>query len=67
MNPEEAGRAFLTLGARNLVPTHWGAFQLTDEPISEPADRLRTWWEREGPTDGRRLQVLRVGETGELD
>lgn len=63
MSPEQAGRAFLTLGARHLVPCHWGAYQLTDEPLCEPAERLRTWWEREGPRDGRRLHLPAVGET----
>jgi L-ascorbate metabolism protein UlaG (beta-lactamase superfamily) len=63
MNPEQAGRAFLALGARHLVPCHWGTFQLTDEPIAEPAERLREWWRRHGPTDGRRLHLAAVGET----
>jgi L-ascorbate metabolism protein UlaG (beta-lactamase superfamily) len=63
MNPEQAGRAFLDLGARCLVPMHWGTFQLTDEPLSEPAQRMRTWWASEGPDDGRRLCLMAVGET----
>jgi L-ascorbate metabolism protein UlaG (beta-lactamase superfamily) len=67
LNPEEAGRAFLDLGARHLVPVHWGAFQLTDEPLAEPAARLAAWWEREGPRDGRRLLFLAVGETAALE
>lgn len=63
LSPEEAGRAFLDLGARRLVPMHWGTFQLTDEPLCEPAARLRSWWEKEGPRDGRELEVMAVGET----
>lgn len=63
MTPEQAGEAFLSLGAARLVPMHWGAFQLTDEPISEPIGRLRAWWEREGPRDGRRLAEMAVGGT----
>lgn len=63
LNPEQAGRAFVELGARRLVPMHWGAFQLTDEPLAEPADRIRSWWDREGPDDGRSLELLAVGET----
>jgi L-ascorbate metabolism protein UlaG (beta-lactamase superfamily) len=66
MDPDEAGRAFLATGARCLVPLHWGAFQLTDEPLAEPAARLRAWWERDGPRDGRVLRVMAVGETVEL-
>ncbi len=63
MSPEQAGRAFLEVGARRLVPTHWGAFQLTDEPLREPVERLQAWWKAEGPGDGRALDVLAVGET----
>jgi L-ascorbate metabolism protein UlaG (beta-lactamase superfamily) len=63
LNPEEAGRAFLETGARHLVPIHWGAFQLTDEPLAEPAERLGAWWRRDGPRDGRRLHLPAVGET----
>ncbi len=63
LNPEEAGRAFLTLGATSLVPMHWGAFQLTDEPLSEPIERLRAWWQREGSASGRTLREMAVGET----
>lgn len=67
LNPEEAGRAFLDTGARTMVPIHWGAFQLTDEPISEPAGRLEAWWAGEGPADGRRLAIPAVGETVVLE
>jgi L-ascorbate metabolism protein UlaG (beta-lactamase superfamily) len=63
LNPEQAGTAFLELGASQLVPMHWGTFQLTDEPLSEPAERIREWWRRQGPGDHRRLRVLAVGET----
>jgi L-ascorbate metabolism protein UlaG (beta-lactamase superfamily) len=67
LNPEQAGRAFVELGARRLVPMHWGTFQLTDEPLCEPVDRMRSWWHREGPADPRRLCLLDVGGTLELD
>ena len=66
LNPEQAGTAFLELGADQLVPMHWGTFQLTDEPLAEPAERIRAWWRRRAPGDGRRLRVLAVGETLEL-
>ena len=40
MNPEEAVRAFLELGARKLVPMHYGTFRLGYEPMHEPPVRL---------------------------
>jgi L-ascorbate metabolism protein UlaG (beta-lactamase superfamily) len=66
LNPEQAGEAFLACGARTLVPIHWGSFQLTDEALCEPVERLRAWWEASRPA-GRRLAVLAVGETLPLD
>ncbi len=65
MGPEEAGRAWELLGARNLVAMHWGTFRLTDEPPEEPPARARAWFEQRGhPAD--RLWVLDVGETRRL-
>jgi len=46
MNPGDATQAFLDLGARLLVPMHWGTFKLTDEPLDEPPKLLRAEWER---------------------
>jgi L-ascorbate metabolism protein UlaG (beta-lactamase superfamily) len=63
LNPEQAGRGFLGVGARRLVAMHWGTFRLTDEALAEPPERLRRWWEAEGPRDGRRLEIPAVGET----
>ena len=63
LNPEQAGEAFRLLGARHLIPMHWGALQLTDEPLAEPAERLREWWRQAGSLDGKRLSILAVGET----
>lgn len=68
MSPEQAGRAFLELGARHLVPMHWGAFKLTDEPLAEPAERMSRWWdEHAAQLAGRRLSMLAVGQTLVLD
>jgi N-acyl-phosphatidylethanolamine-hydrolysing phospholipase D len=41
MSPADAASAFRELGARFLVPMHWGTFRLTDEPLDEPPRRLR--------------------------
>jgi L-ascorbate metabolism protein UlaG (beta-lactamase superfamily) len=66
LNPEQAGRAFERIGARNLVAMHWGTFKLTDEPLREPAERMRAWWQSRGLDGERRLHVPAVGETVEL-
>ena len=66
MSPEEAGNAFLECGARLFVPMHWGTFQMTDEPLSEPRDRLIAWWKaRSLPAD--QLAIPAIGQTLILD
>jgi L-ascorbate metabolism protein UlaG (beta-lactamase superfamily) len=40
MNPEEALAAFHDLGAKKMVPMHYGSFALTREPLDEPLQRL---------------------------
>jgi L-ascorbate metabolism protein UlaG (beta-lactamase superfamily) len=62
MNPEEAVRAFEHLGARHMVPMHWGTFKLTDEPLDEPPRRLVAEWQRLG-LPPKRLRLLAVGES----
>lgn len=62
LNPEQAGKAFLNLGARTMIPMHWGTYRLTDEPLHEPPARLRAWWERRRPVD-RQLRVPALGES----
>jgi L-ascorbate metabolism protein UlaG (beta-lactamase superfamily) len=64
MNPEEAVRAFMELGARHFVAMHFGTFKLTDEPLDEPPVRLVTEWQRRG-LDPAARHVLPIG--GVLD
>jgi L-ascorbate metabolism protein UlaG (beta-lactamase superfamily) len=39
-SPEDAVHAFLDLGARWMVPMHYGSFRLSYEPVDEPVPRL---------------------------
>ncbi|RME99809.1 MAG: MBL fold metallo-hydrolase [Bacteroidetes bacterium] len=41
MNPEEATEAFGILGAKHFVPMHYGTYDLSNEPISEPLQRVQ--------------------------
>lgn len=40
MVPEETVQAGLEVGAKYLIPIHWGAFALADHPWEEPVKRL---------------------------
>jgi L-ascorbate metabolism protein UlaG (beta-lactamase superfamily) len=40
INPDEAVRAHLALGARQSIGMHFGTFQLTDEAIDAPLQAL---------------------------
>jgi L-ascorbate metabolism protein UlaG (beta-lactamase superfamily) len=65
IDPVDAVRAWETLRARIFVAMHWGTFRLTDEPLGEPPELLRsTWRERGHATD--RLWIPEIGETRRL-
>ena len=61
INPEEAWRAFLDLGARTMFSMHWGCFDLTDEPADLAPKVLEEILAREG-ADRERVRTLAVGE-----
>ena len=48
-SPEDATQAFVDLGARWMVPMHYGTFKLSHEPVEEPVQRLKA--------DARRLGI----------
>lgn len=62
MDPAEAYRAFVDLGARHFLPMHWGTFDLTDEPVDEPPRELRRAVERAGATMDP-VRLLAIGES----
>ncbi|MCB0639922.1 MAG: MBL fold metallo-hydrolase [Lewinella sp.] len=57
-NPEEAVQAWQELGARRLLPMHYGTFDLSNEPISEPVRRVRAAMAEAGATDRLLLPAL---------
>src|SRR5579872_269206 len=62
MNPDDAVRAHLDLGAKISVATHFGCFQLTDEGIDEPVTELAAARVRHDVSVDD-FQVLETGET----
>ena len=65
MDPDEAVRATCDVGARVLVPMHWGTFWLSREPALEPIERTRVAWAAAGK-DRTDLWDLAVGESRPL-
>lgn len=62
INAEEAGQAFVELGAQHFIPMHWGTFGFgTDTPLA-PLRRLEAWWQHSMSTSQRQLIPLRVGQ-----
>ncbi len=59
MNPEEAMRAFADLGAKVIIPMHYGTFPLGNEPHHEPVERLLMEADRLGISD--RVLILEEG------
>ena len=61
MNPEEALDAFGELGAKTIVPMHYGTFPLGKEPMHEPLERLVSEAGKRGLDE--QLKVLEEGRT----
>jgi L-ascorbate metabolism protein UlaG (beta-lactamase superfamily) len=59
--PEEALQAFLDLGARRMIPMHYGTFRLSQEPMEEPLERLMAAARQAGVAGS--VCVLPEGET----
>jgi L-ascorbate metabolism protein UlaG (beta-lactamase superfamily) len=59
-NPPEAINACMELGAKTLIPIHYGTFKLSDEPLDEP----REWFEYlvSQNTYSFKAHILNIGE-----
>jgi L-ascorbate metabolism protein UlaG (beta-lactamase superfamily) len=64
-SPEDAIQAFLDVGARWMVPMHYGTFRLSYEPVEEPVERLKADAERRGIE--KKICVLEEGVTTFFD
>ena len=64
-SPEDAVQAFLDLGARWMVPMHYGTFRLSYEPVDEPVARLKADAKQRGIE--KKICVLEEGVTRFFD
>jgi L-ascorbate metabolism protein UlaG (beta-lactamase superfamily) len=62
INPEEALKAYLDVGASTFVPMHYGAFKLSDDTPSEALERLEKERDRLGIPEEKIIR-LQHGET----
>jgi L-ascorbate metabolism protein UlaG (beta-lactamase superfamily) len=60
-SPEDALQAFLDLGAKVMIPMHYGTFKLSHEPMEEPVLRLLAAADEAGVRE--HVIVLPEGET----
>lgn len=65
LDPAQAWRALGDLGARWMVPMHWGCFDLTDEPVDLAPHALAEAVAAAGGDPGR-VRLLAVGERWRL-
>ena len=69
LDVREAFQAVEDMGAKHLIPAHWGAFQLGDEPIGYPLIDLKRTMKESGFDTSKALimdigQVIRVPAKG---
>ncbi|HEX2930658.1 MAG TPA: MBL fold metallo-hydrolase [Candidatus Binatia bacterium] len=62
LTPEEAVQAFIDLNARVILGIHWGTFDLAEEPLSEPPQRMLREVSRRN-IDPSRAWIFKLGET----
>ncbi|MEM9820989.1 MAG: MBL fold metallo-hydrolase [Bacteroidota bacterium] len=56
-SPSEAQEAFQQLGAKKMIPMHYGTYDLSNEPISEPLRLIQECFQEKG----QQSQLLRPG------
>ena len=62
MDPADAVQAYLDLKADIFVPLHWGVFELSDEPLDEPPQKLMEEVNKAG-LDSSKFWIFKHGET----
>jgi L-ascorbate metabolism protein UlaG (beta-lactamase superfamily) len=64
VNAEEAGDAFLDLGASKFIPMHWGTFHFGIDSFDLPIKRIQRWWKKnKTELKNKALLVPKIGES----
>lgn len=68
MSSMDAGRALIDLGAKYMVPMHWGTFYFGCDRFDTPLNKLISWWEENKNVLGdKKLMMLAIGEQLKID
>ena len=59
ISPEQAAIVFHEVGAKKLIPIHWGTFHLSDEPMDEPPRLLQKALGK----DADKIMPMAIGES----
>lgn len=62
VSAEEAGQAFIDLGAHHFIPMHWGTYYFGLDTFDLPYKRLSAWWHAQN-MHTKKLCVLKIGES----
>lgn len=60
LNPEEALKALDDLGAKTMIPIHWGSFRVAWDKVNEPVDELKKILPHSNKAD--QVKILGPGE-----
>ena len=61
MDPADAVQAYIDLKADIFIPSHWGTFDLADEPMDEPPHKLREAISKSS-LDSTKFWIMQHGE-----
>lgn len=61
VDAKEAGAALLDLGAKTMVPIHWGTFALGSDQFLTPVDQLECWLQQQNDV-AKKVHWLGFGE-----
>lgn len=65
MDAQQAGQAFLDLGAHHFIPMHWGTFPFGIDNFYDPIDQLTAWWQQNVLANSQ-LHILKFGQRWKL-
>lgn len=62
MSAQQAGQAFLDLGAEAFIPIHWGTFPLGTDRFADPVCLLTKWMKKNAEDRINNIHFLKFGE-----